>query len=213
MCLTTTEAANLGTLFSGIGACIQGISMLAALIWGFLEFNRWKKSKILEKKSNIAESILNDLVKFYDEFGTWLFWANSWFIYDKQSPENLKKLNSLTDSEKKEFEQRCAIDKYELENYAKMGYEILGQMSLIKHKVLRLSDPVLNQKIEEFDAAIKKAPQNLHTQFRFPEKDIQKEARQKLLSTKENLKQYHDEIHEKLVKHLLFTQEEEKGNS
>lgn len=88
MCLTTPGAANLGTL-------LQGLSMLAALIWGFFEVRRRHKEKQAEKKSDIAEKALNGLDLFNKELEEWKASGNEHAILMEIHEDSEEIINNL----------------------------------------------------------------------------------------------------------------------
>jgi muramoyltetrapeptide carboxypeptidase LdcA involved in peptidoglycan recycling len=80
------EANNFGTLVSGVSTFILAILAIATY-W------RWHTEKRAEKLSDIAESALNHLDIFKDRIEDWAKFANTWFIYNRQSTENKQNLD------------------------------------------------------------------------------------------------------------------------
>lgn len=90
------QANNFGTLISGVSTFILAILAITTY-W------RWHKEKREEKLSDIAESALNHLDTFKDRIDEWAKFANTWFIYNRQSPENMQNLDQLSSDERKKL--------------------------------------------------------------------------------------------------------------
>lgn len=159
----SVEANNFGTFISGISTFILAI-LAGATYW------RWRTERRAEKLSDIAESALNHLDIFRDQIEEWIKFANTWFIYNRQSNENIQNLDGLSSEEKKKLSEQFANDRYEVHNYCKEGYEILHQLRTVKYKAARLSNQDLNKELIELEKTIKQLPDTLFSKH-FPVAD------------------------------------------
>lgn len=132
--MKSPSAGNLGSILSGIGTMVL---TALALAW------TWKKR--IEKKSDIAEYDLDNLYVFSEEVGNWLKFANSCIVYSRHSEENIQKLNSLSENEKREFVTVLNNDPYEANNYYKRGIEIVKILKAVIYRSKRLFDKTIDE--------------------------------------------------------------------
>lgn len=188
------SACNFGSFLSGIGTILL---LLLALIWVF--------QKRAEKKSDVAEYAMDNLYIFLDAIETWLTFANSWIVYSRDSEANTLKRDTLPEKEKKEFIEYLNNDKYELNNYCKSGNEIIKVLPAIIYRVKRLSDPIIDEKLQKLHGHARKLPyklSNAHFVI-LPPKD--KEAAKEYLRNAFNIiKKDCSTIHDLLLNHLMF---------
>lgn len=203
--LFSTEANNLGTLISGICALILAAFALATFIYGPSLIRRWQREKRGEKLSDIAEEALNHLDVFKDRIDDWLKFADTWFIYNRQSNDNIQKLNQLPNEEKKKLTDLFDNDKHEVHNYTRAGYDVLKELRLVKYKALRLSNSALNSELDEFEKIIKKLPDNLFSKH-FPVADaaMKMRAEDAFRDAADKIEIFYTTIHKTLVGFLIF---------
>lgn len=203
--LFSMEANNLGTLISGICALILAAFALVTFIYGPSLIVRWQREKRVEKLSDIAEEALNHLDVFNDRIDDWLKFADTWFIYNRQSYDNIQKLNQLPDEEKKKLADLFDNDRHEVHNYTRAGYDILRELRLVKYKALRLSNPALNSELDEFEKIVKKLPDNLFSKH-FPVADaaMKMKAEDAFRDAANKIEIFYRAIHKTLVDFLIF---------
>jgi hypothetical protein len=192
--MKSPSAGNLGSILSGIGT----ISLAAlALAW------TWQKR--MEKKSDIAEYALDNLYVFSEEIRGWLEFANSWIVYSRHSEENVKKLNSLPENEKKEFIAVLNSDPCEASNYYKRGIEIVKILKTITYRSKRLFDEVIDEKLNELNKRAQKLPNKLMAMHFNPNpEEIKITAKEYLQDSFEIIEKDCSDIHDLLLNYLMF---------
>lgn len=198
LAMFSDQANNFGTLISGVSTFI--LAMLAiATYW------RWHTEKRAEKLSDVAESALNYLDTFKDRIDEWAKFANTWFIYNRQSPENMQNLDQLSSDERKKLADQFANDRFEVHNYCKEAYEIMRELRVVKYKAARLSNQKLNEELIEFEKIVKKLPDSLFSKhFPVADSSMKIQADELFKGAFEKVEPFYLSIHEILLKSLKF---------
>ncbi len=194
----SSEANNLGTFISGISTLILAILAIASYL-------RWHSERRAEKLSDIAESSLNHLDIFKDRIEDWIKFADTWIIYNRQSNDNIQKLNQLSSEERKKLSDEFVNDRYEVHNYCKEAYEIMRELRSVKYKAARLSNQKLNKEIIEFEKTIKQLPDSLFSKH-FPVADSAMiiNAEETFRNAAEKIEVFYIAIHKTLIEVLTF---------
>jgi hypothetical protein len=192
--MCTTEAANLGSLLSGIGT-------LLFLLVAF----KWVSQKRAEKKSEIAEYALNNLYGFLDEIKTWLKFADSHFVFSRHSPGNTAKLAVLSEKEQKEFIERLNNDKHEVHNYCKSGTDVVKILHEIVYRAKRLSDSQIDEKLKELVQHASELPNRLFDMHFLPNSPESKEkAKEYISNAPVRIEKDCSSVHDLLIDYLMF---------
>lgn len=192
---------DIGVFLSGIGTIILSICALKSLG----SFKEWQRQKQFDKRSDIAEEALNRFDLFKNHFDEWVQFADSWFVFNRQSEANSKRLESLNEDEQIIFIEECDKDPYELTNYLKKGISILDELSLASSKIVRLQDPFMVEQLEELCKALKDMLGSIAAKhFSCVDSKTKDKA---IKSIKESLKRINDlyeSVHASLVKFVMF---------
>ncbi len=139
---------DIGSFCSGIGTLIIAFLGIGTLIFGSSFIGRWKQEKRLEKRSDIAEKVLNDLDMYYINILNWLERIN--WTYSRRSRQENPEYIQATEEEKKRLDRMYENDRYEASNYAKYAsFEILNDLIKAKNHCKRLNNGELNKKFEK----------------------------------------------------------------
>lgn len=128
------EACNFGGFLSGICAFILLVLAIISFFYGPHFIERWKREKRAEKLSNIAEETLNHLDQFKNRIDIWIKFASN------------------HSTEKKQL--ACKVDSEDNLNYYKEAHYIINELHMVKYKILRLSNPKLENSVKEFEGFI-----------------------------------------------------------
>lgn len=199
------EASNLGGFISGICTLMLLLLSIIIFLYGPYLFARWKKEKQAEKLSDVAEEALNHLDLFKDRIDIWVKFADTWFIYNRHSNQNVQALNQLSENEKKKLLNQFDNDKYEIHNYCKEANQIMEELRRVKYKILRLSNPNLESKMNEFEKIVKTLRDSLFNKH-FPVADVKmkKEGERSFKEASEEIEVFYRNIHDQLLEIFNF---------
>lgn len=203
--ILSEKAGNLGGFISGIFAFILLLLAIFSFFYGPYFIGRWKREKRAEKLSDVAEEALNHLDVFKDHVDIWIKFANAWFVYNRHSNQNVLVLAQLPEIEKEKLTNEFNNDKYEIHNYCKEANQIIEELRRVKYKILRLSNPHLETKINEFEKIIKTLSDSLFNKH-FPGADInmKNEAQKSFKEASEKIDDFYANIHNQLLEIFNF---------
>lgn len=168
----------LNSFWAGLGA-LSAFGTFCIALYAFRSISRWKTEKVLEKKSLIAEEVLDLLESYIEVLNQWLIFANSGWVFSRNSADNLAQLYKLSEEQKKEFIMKCNEDLYELHNFCRSFQKDLSEFIRAKNKALRLGDSAVSERFSQLEAILKPLPLRLarlhHVSLPETEKQILRE--------------------------------------
>jgi hypothetical protein len=183
----SAKASNLGTFLLG-----------AMSVFAYFSYTKSIKEKNLEKRSDIAEKLLNLIDEYILEIESWLDNVNSTYSYEE--PENIKLYNTLSDVQKKEF----LSNQYEKRNCSKQIPFIIKKLSYSENLSYRLASTDLTTTLKKLIAETKKLQGQLHSyHFEPPKCPLRAQALKDLELTKKNILSLHATIRDQVLPYLF----------
>lgn len=174
--VSSSQANNFGVFIGGIGTVSLSICAWISFVYGLNLFKTWQKQRQFDKRSDIAQEVLNVLDLFKKHLDEWMQFADSWLIFDRENQN-------------------------ELNNYLKRGNSILDELILASSKAARLQDHSMFKQLEELRKKVKLIQGSIAAKH-FP--DIDSETKNKAIKDITELPKQinvlYQSIHDSLIK-------------
>lgn len=199
---TSSESNNLGTLSSGAGTLILAFMAFLAYESGKQIFEEWKHQKRFEKKSDLADSAMNDLATFMDDFNLWILQATAVFLFNKHSKLNISRYDSASPYDKAKFDN----DPWEVSNYAKRGRLHFSSMHRARSPIMCLQNKPLLEKMIEFEKIANNLTGSIlqKTIPSFAHEDLRLQGLDEFNQAKNKIDKLYSSINDSLGSYILF---------
>ncbi len=186
-----------GTGVNNLGNFLMGVAAIVGVIGGLFEFSSWKKQRVLEKKSEIAEKAIECLAIFEYEFDK-LASKHNW-VFNIDAEDAMKAYAKFSEDEKAKLES----NPYEIKNYVRQVDELNKNLGQLKALSLKLENAELKAHIER----LVQTPRNLInaiSNFHSIYKEIRLRGFEELSSILDTTSECISEIIKELTKYLMF---------